>query len=235
MNYYRAKIGFENELPNKKTTAFIHKISAKKDIHVFTTDENDVVTKSEYIGEYIGLKNNKLYNNNSECNQDFDKLSKFTTIKINEDQKINLNRIIDNIEIEKVIIKLHNNKSQGKDGLTSEFYKGFREKLSHMLENVFNNIQNSSTDDLRKFNEGIIVLLPKEGIISNFNNIRPITLTNTDKKIFSHLLNNRISSFIDQLVNTDQTGYIRKRNLLDNLYKLDSLIERGNLKGNFMV
>ena len=56
---------------------------------------------------------------------------------------------------------------------------------------------------------GILSLIPKENRIHCFTkNWRPITLLNTDYRIFAKAIANRIKKVLLYLINSDQTGFL---------------------------
>ena len=58
---------------------------------------------------------------------------------------------------------------------------------------------------------GLITMLYKKGDHRYLENWRPITLLNSDYKIKATALATRLQSVIGEIVNEDQTGYIKNR------------------------
>jgi len=119
-----------------------------------------------------------------------------------EETQITENRIV-TLEVEKAIQSLGNNKSPGRDGMTTEFYKAFSDKLIPILMKMYNEItENKNIVIPKAFNEGIIKLVYKNnGDKNNLNNYRPISLLNTDYKIFMKILANRIKPIMPHIIN----------------------------------
>ena len=67
-------------------------------------------------------------------------LEKYNLPKLNQEEIEHLNRPITSMEIKIVIKSLPTNKSPGPDGLTSEFYKKFREGITSILLKLFQKI-----------------------------------------------------------------------------------------------
>lgn len=61
-----------------------------------------------------------------------------------------------------------------------------------------------------------VTLLPKKGDLQSLRNWRPISLINTDAKIFTRLLNVRLVQAADSLINPFQTGFLPDRFIADN-------------------
>ena len=61
--------------------------------------------------------------------------------------------------------------------------------------------------------QGLISLLPKKknNKLSNLNNWRPLTLLNTDYKIITKSISNRIKIYITKIIEQSQTGFIKGR------------------------
>lgn len=70
-----------------------------------------------------------------------------------------------------------------------------------------------------------VSLLPKKGGLSVLRNWRPISLINTNAKVFTGILNCRIISCADSLVNPFQTGSIRRRFIADNGHFMKLVME----------
>ena len=74
--------------------------------------------------------------------------------------------------------------------------------------------------------QGIITLIPKGSDLEKdkLTNWRPITLTNTDYKVLAKVLAERLGKVIDRLVNKDQVGYIKNRNISTIIRTMDDVI-----------
>ena len=68
-------------------------------------------------------------------------LEKYNLPKLNEEEGESLNRPITADEIVAVITKLPTHKSPEPDGFPGEFYKAFKEKLTPILQRLFEKIQ----------------------------------------------------------------------------------------------
>ena len=58
---------------------------------------------------------------------------------------------------------------------------------------------------------------------NDLSNYRPITLTNTDYKIFTKALALRLQKVIKTVVNEDQIGFVKGRNIASHLRLFDDL------------
>jgi hypothetical protein len=82
-----------------------------------------------------------------------------------------------------------------------------------MINDVYNNKLMSA--DQRK---GLISLLPKQDKDVKFiKNWRPITILNTDYKILTKILANRLKKILPKIIHPDQTGFVLGRQIGENI------------------
>ncbi len=151
------------------------------------------------------------------------------TSKLDDDNQGTCETAITFTECEKAISQTNNNKSPGSDGIPNEFYK----KFWYLLKNDFLHVVNfifetgSLSDSQRK---GVITLLYKKGPKELLSNWRPITLLNSDYKIISKVLANRLRSVLPQIIKEDQTCGIPGRTINSNLSLLRDIVDYCNDK-----
>ncbi|KAG1592700.1 hypothetical protein G6F47_009347 [Rhizopus delemar] len=64
--------------------------------------------------------------------------------------------------------------------------------------------------------ETSVSLIPKKGSLSDLKNWRPISLINTDAKVFTRILSAKIISCVDDLITPYKSGFLRHRFIADN-------------------
>ena len=111
-----------------------------------------------------------------------------------------MNNTITGTEIEAVIKNLPKNKSPGPDGFTGEFYHTFREELMPYPSKTL-------SENFRGRNASKLILIPKPKTTQKNENHRPVSLMNTDAKILSKILANRIQQHIKKLTHHYQDGF----------------------------
>ena len=133
-------------------------------------------------------------------------------------------------ELDQVVGKLKHNKSPGWDGLTAEFYQEFWLDIREVLFNSF--IESIGRGDMTPSQRiGILTLIPKPKTpveLCYIKNWRPITLLNTDYKIFTHVIKNRLIKAIPCIISNVQSGFQAGKSSCDNLILLCLTLEHFN-------
>lgn len=108
----------------------------------------------------------------------------------------------------------------GMDGFTYKFYVTFWDQFKDLLLEVFE-LAAKGTPVSRQRNTSVIRLIPKSGDLSDISNYRPISLINTELKLFTHLINRRMQKTLDFVVHPNQTGFVPERQMTQNLDAMD--------------
>ncbi|KAJ3474750.1 hypothetical protein NLI96_g12277 [Meripilus lineatus] len=148
--------------------------------------------------------------------------------KLSDESQNAMNRHISESEIETAIMSMENGKATGLDGIPYELWK--RLMLTHtklkdtkrkavnikkILGRVFNDIATHGTHEDSNFADGWICPIFKKKDRAEITNYRPITLLNTDYKILTKCLANRLAKHAPAIINADQAGFIKERSIFD--------------------
>ena len=104
---------------------------------------------------------------------------------------------------------MENGKSPGSDGLSSEFYKVFWDDINlDVVASLNYSFEKRQMSICQK--RGIITLVPNKDKPTNLlGNLRPISLLNTDYKIATKAIAKRLEAVLPNVINANQTGYIK--------------------------
>jgi len=126
-------------------------------------------------------------------------------------------------------IKNSKDGSPGPDGICSQFLKHLPVASLELLLNIFNFIW--TTDYFPSiWQQAIVVPIPKsKKDQTDPNNYRPISLTCILGKVFEKIVNNRLTTFLEQqeISIPEQSGFRKGRSTLDHLVRLESIIREG--------
>jgi hypothetical protein len=178
---------------------------------LISEDEKEISEPDEILKYeerfYTNLYSNKLQQDEVKQAKARESFYDDTIPKISEVNKNMCETEITIKELGEAMNGLQNGKSPGSDGFTADFYKFFwamlrpniHESLKYALEKG-----QLSIDQKR----GVINLIPKKDKDPRLlKNWRPISLLNTDYKIITKLLANRVKQVLPSVINSDQVAY----------------------------
>lgn len=146
--------------------------------------------------------------------------------KISEEDHDRIKKFIKTSEIKNAIEVAAKGKTPGPDGIPVEFYKIFENELSPILTEAVNNMFLRSEFD-RDFNHSITTLIYKgRGLRSDIKNWRPISLLNSDYKLLTKVIAERITPVLPGLIHVNQTCGVPGRTSFENIYNITSIIDQ---------
>ena len=215
---------FLNLIKRNKTHSTMLKL--QKQDGTYTTDMSEILKAQLKFYEdlysannLVGLADIRAY------------LRNINITKLNDNQRMFCEEEINMSEIETVLKLFRKNKTPGIDGLTLEFYLKFWNKLKIPLLDCFNkSIREGELSSTQKM--GIITLLDKGKDKTLLKNWRPITLLNMDYKIFTKVLAERIKQILPNIIHHNQVGYVKNRNILDNIRTVADILHYTKVYGD---
>uniref|UniRef100_A0A8C5MWK9 Reverse transcriptase domain-containing protein n=1 Tax=Leptobrachium leishanense TaxID=445787 RepID=A0A8C5MWK9_9ANUR len=138
-----------------------------------------------------------------------------TPHRLTSEQQEPLRSPINTEEIAAALKRQKPGKAPGPDGLPSIYYKRFGPQLIPHMAGVFNALLTAETFHPHSLSATIVVI-PKEGKDPlSCASYRPISLLNSDLKIFATILAQRLAHVAPLLVRRDQVGFIPNREARD--------------------
>ena len=157
-------------------------------------------------------------------------------ICVEQGNQDDVNRDVTLCEIDNVIDDLSQNKAPGQDGIGNEIIQKARVILTPMLHRLFNSILSTGIfpDEWCK---AVIVPIYKKGNVNDPKNYRAVSLLPCISKIFTKIISNRLYKWANEAgkISEFQSGFVKGKSTIDNLYILQSLISKylGKSKGRF--
>ena len=96
---------------------------------------------------------------------------------------------------------------------------------------VFHEITEKGITKGTRFNKGWMCPIYKKKEVANIANYRPITVLNTDYKVFTKAIVTRLTKVAPSLIHPDQVGFIRGRSIFDQIEQAMMTINYVRLKG----
>jgi hypothetical protein len=119
-------------------------------------------------------------------------------------------------EIWSVISSLPPNKAPGPDKFTGRFLQTAWPIMQLDVMAVFDALWHLDTRNLHCVNDALMVLLPKTVEAAAMKDYRPISLIHVISKLISKVLSNRLAPWLGELVQTNQSAFIKGSVIQDN-------------------
>ena len=224
----RCRWAEEGERSSKCFCNLEKRMSEKKSINRIRTADQSIVTDKFKVLEEIQNFYVKLY---SDTPLSFDSgvcknfLESLNIPKLSDENNSEFDQPLTKSEVYRTILSMNLNKSPGFDGLPIEFYIVFWNVIYDILLNSYNYSFENGLLSLSQRN-GVITLLPKKDKdLLDIKNYRPISLLTVDYKIIAKTLANRLKNCIDSVIHPDQSGFLKGRNIGNNVRLLLDVIE----------
>lgn len=154
--------------------------------------------------------------------------------RVEEEDKKDCDEEIKEEEIIQAIESLKSKKSPGIDGIVNEFYKIFKNEISKILKEVYDEIFKKKELDQR-MSMGLMKLIYKrKGDKKSLKNYRPITMLNADLKILAKILSSRLKNVLPKIIETNQAYGVTGRDIADTtsgIRDIMSILKENNRKG----
>ena len=206
----------------------------KDEIHSLKDENNIQKTDTDDLMEIAENFYTRLYANESTDKRLQDKILGKIDKKLDREQRIELDKPIEEEELRKAVDGQQKGKSPSGNGLPAEFYQTFWEDIKTSYTKMINYAKTHGFSE--KQNTGLIKLIYKKGDNEDLANYRPITLINSDIKILTKVLANRLKNVLPKIIHYTQTC-VNGRKIDTTLHTVRDLIqlaEEKNLEAAFI-
>lgn len=230
----RAKYITEGE----RCTAFflgLEKTNQEKTyISSIENSRGEIVEETEGILRTIQGYYQKLFESEGIVTSEMNEVVNKINNKLEDNDSVRCEMPLSLSEIEQAIMKLNKNKSPGADGLPAEFFQEFKEMLGPLLLTLYEQMDTEQRAPA-SFTEGIVTLIFKKGEKKLLSNYRPISLLNTDYKIFTKILANRLKTVINSIIGPTQAYSIPGRDISDTINTIRDTVSCLNKEGGILL
>ena len=175
----------------------------KEEIHSLKDEDNTQKTDIEDLKDVAEKFYTNLYTKEKTDEQLQNKILSKIDKKLSREQRLELDKPIGDRELKQAVDSQQKGKSPSGNGLPAEFYQTFWEEIKAPYTQMINHAKIHGFSE--KQNTGLIKLIYKKGDNEDLANYRPITLINSDIKILTKVLANRLKKVLPQIIHYTQT------------------------------
>lgn len=156
--------------------------------------------------------------------EELDKLLGLITAQLTEVEVRACDKDITVEEIEQAINGVKACKSPGSDGLPGEFYKAFKSILIPVLLEVFMEIEDKGGLS-PSMSRGVLTLIyKKKGDPADLRNFRPLSLLNSDYKLLTRILANRMKDVLPSIIAPTQAYGVPGRDIAETVCAIRDVV-----------
>ena len=196
-------------------------------------DQGNHISEQSKVLNHVREYYKKLYSSKS-CPDINSNMFFQHNVKLTDEQKNSCEGNLSFRECGEALKCMKNGKSPGSDGFTVDFYKFFwRDIGAFLFHSLYYGYEVGNFSQFQS--QGVITCIPKEGKDRRFmSNWRPISLLNTDLKIASAVIANRLKGVLFAIISDSQKGFMKNRFMGENtclLYDLMHYLEENDIEG----
>ena len=215
----------ENGEKNSKYFANLEKRNFQsRIIHKLNVDGKLITDPNNILKEEMKYYEN-LYEKIEAQSSNYDFFPENFDQKLENENRNKCEGLITEEECLSALKSMPNNKSPGSDGITTEFYKLIWKEIGkYLVQSINHSYENGHLNTLQK--QSIISLIPKKDKdLEKLTNWRPISLLNTDYKIITKVIANRMKQVLPKIIDSSQTGFVKGRYIGENIRLILDMIE----------
>ncbi|CAM8914220.1 unnamed protein product [Rhodiola kirilowii] len=119
-------------------------------------------------------------------------------------------------DVERAVFQLSPSKAPGCDGFSAVFFQKFWPEVKFDVATEVLQFFDNGTLNLDQ-NRTMITLIPKLKQAKRIEDFRPISLCSVFMKIISKMMMSRVQPFLDQIISSNQSAFVKGRVISDNI------------------
>ncbi|VDC04552.1 unnamed protein product [Peniophora sp. CBMAI 1063] len=210
--------------------------------------EESHVTQSQLLAEemaifHLLLQKQDEPQSKEEHAESINEVANVNDKKLTEAQAARLRQTVTISALASTLKKTASDSAPGPDGLTFEFWKHFRKRAAErkkqrkpyfcpitLIHAAFDDIEKHGLCEAAHINDGLLCPIYKKGPRDLPQNYQPITLLNTDYKLYTKWRSLLLAPVMPYLVSKDQAGFLARRSIYDNVALARMVMAHGEVK-----
>ena len=212
---------------HRKAKSTIQKLSGYNDLGEYVE-----MTSQDRILKEIHAYYTKLFKKQQLNEKLQDDMLRHVKRKLPRHVRLNMDVLFTEEELLRALKLASRNKSPGIDGFPYEFYLALWDVLKEPFTRWANEVLQDGLLLTAIQRRSIITLVHKKDSLENLDMWRPISLMCCDLKIITKALSIRLKRALPHIINREQTCGVEDRNIFDNLFAINDVIQHAEKHQN---